>query len=65
MRFVTFFLMLAGALLAQDYDVVVARGRVMDPASGLDAVVDVGIRGAKIAEISEVPLHGRMVVDAT
>jgi dihydroorotase len=37
----------------------------MDPASGLDAVRHVGIRGGKIAAISETPLQGRTVVDAT
>jgi len=56
---------LAAAALAQDYDVVLANGRVMDPASGLDAVRQVGIRGAKIGAISETPLRGRTVVDVT
>jgi hypothetical protein len=39
-----------GAGLAADddkYDVVIANGRVMDPESGLDAVWNVGIRGAR------------------
>ncbi len=57
-------LVLAGAALAQEYDVVLAHGRVMDPASGLDAVRYVGIRGARIAALSETPLLGRTVVDA-
>src|SRR5580698_2542859 len=62
---VLFFLFPAAALLAQDYDVVLAHGRVMDPASGLDAVRSVGIRGAKIAGISESDLTGGTVVDAS
>ncbi len=36
----------------------------MDPASGLDAVRQVGIRGGKIAAISPQALRGRTVIDA-
>jgi len=50
-------------LVAQQYDVVLANGRVMDPASNLDAVRYVGIAGGKIAAISATPLRGREVVD--
>jgi N-acyl-D-aspartate/D-glutamate deacylase len=64
MRFILFAMLLAGAALAQEYDVVLSKGHVMDPASGLDAVRYVGIRGTKIAAISETPLQGRTVVDA-
>ena len=46
------------------YDLVVANGRVMDPASGLDAVRHLGITGGRIAVISERPLRGRRVIDA-
>ncbi len=45
-------------------DVVISGGRVMDPESGLDAVRNVGIRGGKIVEISEIPLQGKVVIDA-
>jgi dihydroorotase len=37
----------------------------MDPASGLDAVRQIGIRGGKIAAVSLEPLQGRTVLDAT
>jgi N-acyl-D-aspartate/D-glutamate deacylase len=47
------------------YDLVVANGRVMDPESGLDAVRHVGISGGRIAAISEAPLKGARVIDAT
>ncbi|MGH7248681.1 MAG: amidohydrolase family protein, partial [Pseudomonadota bacterium] len=50
-------------LAAQEYDIVLAGGRVMDPESGLDAVRNVGIAGNEIAAISAAPLKGRMVVD--
>lgn len=50
---------------AQTYDLVIANGRVMDPASGLDAVRHVGIRAGRIAAVSTSPLTGRRVIDAT
>lgn len=62
--------LLAAAALAacadgpEPYDLVVANGRVMDPASGLDAVRHVGIRGGVIDTISERPLDGVRVLDA-
>ena len=43
---------------APRYDVVLAGGRVMDPESGTDAVLDVGIRGDRIEALSEEPLAG-------
>src|SRR5438045_9166424 len=50
-------------LAAQQYDVVLANGRVMDPESNLNAIRHVGINGNKIAAISASPLNGRNVVD--
>jgi len=49
---------------AESYDLVIANGRVMDPASGLDAVRNVGIRGGKIAAISSDPLEGKQTIEA-
>jgi len=49
-------------LAAQQYDLVLEGGRVMDPESGLDAVRNVGIRDGKIARVSTEPLTGRRVV---
>jgi dihydroorotase len=50
----------ASSLAAQDeYDVVLAGGRVIDPESGLDQVRNLGISGGKIRAISERPLKGR------
>ena len=48
----------------ESYDVVIANGRVMDPASGLDAVRNVGISGGKIRAISPGQLEGKSTVDA-
>ncbi len=49
---------------AQEFDVVIANGRVMDPASGLDAVRQIGIQAGKIAAISPDALRGRTMLDA-
>ena len=60
--------LLLGALLplacAQPYDVVILNGRLMDPASRLDAPRNLGIRAGKIAAISASPLAGRVAIDA-
>jgi dihydroorotase len=45
------------------YDIVIAKGRVMDPESGLDAVRWIGINGKKIAAISSSPLTGHDVIE--
>jgi cytosine/adenosine deaminase-related metal-dependent hydrolase len=53
-------------VLAQEtYDVVLSGGRVMDPETGLDAIRYVGIRGEMIVAISEEPLQGETMIDAT
>src|ERR1700722_4573644 len=64
MRLLILMLGLVCAAGAQEFDLVVANGRVMDPASGLDAVRQIGIRGGKVAAISAAALHGRTVLDA-
>jgi N-acyl-D-aspartate/D-glutamate deacylase len=46
------------------YDLVIAGGRVVDPASGLDGVRSIGITGGRIAEVSTAALRGRDTVDA-
>jgi hypothetical protein len=43
----------AAPAFAQIYDGVLSNGRVMDPESGLDAIRNVGINGARIAAISD------------
>jgi len=49
---------------APTYDLVIANGRVIDPASGLDGVRHIGIRGGKIEAVSTAPLAGVRVIDA-
>jgi N-acyl-D-aspartate/D-glutamate deacylase len=63
--FSSLFPLLCAALLsAQTYDVVIAGGRVLDPATGLDGIRNVGINSGKIASISSTPLAGRTEIDA-
>src|SRR5689334_4006249 len=57
--------LLPALLAAQTYDIVLQRGRVMDPESGLDAVRSVAIAGNKIAALSETPLKGKVEIDAS
>ena len=56
--------LLPSLLAAQTYDVVLQRGRVMDPESGLDAIRSVAINGSKIVAISTGPLRGKVEIDA-
>ncbi|HEU5319337.1 MAG TPA: amidohydrolase family protein, partial [Methylomirabilota bacterium] len=55
----------SAGLQAPLFDLVIANGRVMDPESRLDAVRHLGIRGAAIVAISEQPLPGVRVIDAS
>jgi len=63
--FLLFFLALSSAIVcAQQYELVLEGGRVMDPETGLDAVRNVGIRDGKIVRISSEALSGRRVIHA-
>lgn len=62
MRFVL--VLFAIPLFGQTYDLAITNGRVMDPATNLDAVRHIGIRGGKIAAISATPLSARTTIDA-
>jgi cytosine/adenosine deaminase-related metal-dependent hydrolase len=48
---------------AQDYDVVLKGGRVMDPETSLDAVMNVGIKDGKIAAVTKDELSGNEIID--
>ena len=54
----------ATLLFAQQYDLVITGGRVMDPETNLDAVRNIGVTGNRIAAISTSPLRGRETIDA-
>jgi cytosine/adenosine deaminase-related metal-dependent hydrolase len=54
----------ASLAAAQQFDVVIEGGRVLDPETGLDAVRNVGIRDGRIARISPEHLDGKRVIHA-
>ncbi|MCV2874589.1 aminoacylase [Defluviimonas sp. WL0050] len=51
--------------LAQDYDLVINNGRVMDPETLYDDIANVGIKDGRIAAITKDALTGAETVDAT
>jgi len=66
-RLILFFCLLvfsANVLTAQQFDLVVEGGRVIDPETGLDGVRNVGIRDGTIVRVSAEALSGRRVVHA-
>jgi N-acyl-D-aspartate/D-glutamate deacylase len=63
--FLCFLIPLAALAAAQQYDLVIEGGRVIDPETGLDAVRNVGILGGKIVRIAPEALSGRRVIHAT
>ena len=58
------FLMMSGPIWsAENYALVLAGGRVIDPETGLDAIRHVGINDGKIRAVSEQPLRGEETID--
>jgi hypothetical protein len=47
------------------YDLVITDGRVIDPETRIDAVRNVGIKGDKIAAVTEESITGKETIDAT
>ncbi|HTA50011.1 MAG TPA: amidohydrolase family protein [Verrucomicrobiae bacterium] len=68
MRRLIFFVCLLGfqtaLVAAQQYDLVIEGGRVLDPETGLDGVRNVGIRDGKIVRVSTEALSGRRMIHA-
>jgi N-acyl-D-aspartate/D-glutamate deacylase len=60
-----FLLCSATIVAAQQYDLVLEGGRVMDPETGLDGVRNVGIRDGRIIRISSEALSGRRILRVT
>ena len=65
LTFIALFLSSLTLLQAQDYDIVILGGRVMDPETGMDAIKNVGISGDRIVEISDEQLIGKQSIDAS
>jgi len=56
---------LTSAAFAQDYDLVINNGRVMDTETKYDDIANVGIKDGKIAVISKKKIKGKEIIDAT
>ncbi len=54
----------AHSVSAQEYDLVILNGKVMDPESQLEAVRNIGITNGAIQAISIDALRGRTTIDA-
>jgi N-acyl-D-aspartate/D-glutamate deacylase len=52
------------ASVDQVYDIAINGGRVMDPQSGFDKVVNVGVSDGQIVGMSDKPLQGTKTIDA-
>jgi len=48
---------------AQDYDLVILNGRVMDPETVFDAIRNVGVRDGRIVSITEDAISGKDSID--
>jgi len=50
---------------AQDFDLVILNGRVMDPETRYDAVANVGVTDGRIAVITKEKITAEETIDAT
>ena len=50
---------------AQEYDLVISNGRVIDPETAYDEIANVGVVDGRIATITKETIQGRELVDAT
>ena len=56
---------MVSASQAEDYDLVINNGRVMDPETRYDEIANVGIRDGRIAIITQDMITGENVIDAS
>jgi N-acyl-D-aspartate/D-glutamate deacylase len=63
--FVTLFLVSVRCDQSMEYDIVFSGGLVYDPETGLNQVLNVGIKGDKIARLSKSELQGKRNIDIT
>ena len=58
---------MSGSLLAQSYDIVIKGGHIIDPVNNIDKVMDLAIKGGKIAAIKKnIPnAQTKKVIDAS
>ncbi|HVT91895.1 MAG TPA: D-aminoacylase [Bryobacteraceae bacterium] len=65
MKGVLLLLIAASALNAQEYDIVIRHGRIIDGTGSPWYSGDIGIRGGRIADIGRLGGHARQVIDAS
>jgi dihydroorotase-like cyclic amidohydrolase len=58
-------LLSAGPVLAEDFDLVILNGRVMDPETSFDQTSNVGVRDGRIVTITRDKISGSETIDAT
>ncbi len=63
--FLALILMMAVPAMANDYDLVINNGRVMDPETKYDKIANVGIKNGTIATITHKAIKGKQTIDAT
>lgn len=61
----SFFLSISCQKKQNQYDIVILGGRVIDPETQTDKIINLGIIGDSIAEISAEKLQGKTVIDAS
>ncbi len=64
--FVSFYALYGSSIVAQDYDIVIKGGHVIDAKNNIDKVMDVAVKDGKIAMVAKKidAKKGRQVVDA-
>ena len=56
--------MISSVATAQEFDIVILNGRVMDPETSFDDVRNVGIKDGKIVKITEEAITGKDTINA-
>ncbi|MBQ4891596.1 amidohydrolase family protein [Shewanella sp. MMG014] len=56
--------LIGGQVQAQDFDIVINEGRVMDPETGFDQVANIGIKDGKILSITKDIIEGKQSINA-
>ena len=59
------FLAAGATAFAQDFDLVILNGRVMDPETRYEAVANVGVKDGRIAVITKEKITAEETIDAT
>lgn len=64
-RLVFLLCLISPALAADDYDIAIVGGRVIDPETGLDQKRNIGITGSTITVVTDQEINAAKIIDAT